>query len=163
MRWPFGTFDHKQFVQRELNRRGQFFDLLSQVSFRQRSVLVKQWGNEFRINDHHKQHEYENEGPQVENEILTSPVDDFDDGRHQRQHDGLTDNEFLDLIFDVKSGRLLVESVFLFQDEGVVDGKRESHDGVEDVENAHEEKRTDDFAIWGQTTFHHQVTWNIGI
>ena len=80
---------------------------------------------------------------------MTSPVDNLDNGGHQGQHDGLTDNELFDLVLDVESGRLLVESVLLFQDEGVVDGKREAHDRVEDVENAHEEKGPDDLAVRG--------------
>ena len=83
----------------------------SEFSFGQRRVLVEEGRDELRVDDHHEEGEPDDKEPQVDEEVVTAPVNDLNDGCHQRQDDDLGDEEGLDLVFDVEHGGLLVEPV----------------------------------------------------
>ena len=106
VRRPLGAFDDEEFVERKLDFRGQSFDFFPQISFRQGRVLVKERGDEFRVDDHHEEGEDDDKEPEVDEEVVATPLNDLNDGGHQRKRDRLGQDERLDLILDVKSGSL---------------------------------------------------------
>ena len=67
--------------------------MCAEFALGQRRVLVKEWGDEFRVDDHHEEGERYDEEPEVDEEIFPAPVNDFDDGRHEWQDDDLADEE----------------------------------------------------------------------
>ena len=59
----------------------------------------------------------------------------------------MSNEKRFDLIFDIKHCRLLVESMFFFQNECSVNGEREVDDSAEQVEDQEEHQRLIDFSI----------------
>ena len=104
---PLGAFDDEKLVERKLDFRGKIFNFFSQFTFRQRCVLVEQRRDEFRVDDHHEEGEADDEEPEVDEEVVAAPLNDLDDGGHQRKSDHLGQEERLDLVLGVKSGGLL--------------------------------------------------------
>ena len=59
----------------------------------------------------------------------------------------MSNEKRFDLIFDIKHCRLLVESMFFFQNKCSVNGEREVDDSAEQVEDQEEHQRLIDFSI----------------
>ncbi len=50
-----------------------------------------------RVDDHHEEGESNDEEPEVDEEVISAPLDDLDDGRYQRKSYNLHQDELLDL------------------------------------------------------------------
>ncbi len=50
-----------------------------------------------RVDDHHEEGESNDEEPEVDEEVISAPLNDLDDGRDQRKSYNLHQNELLDL------------------------------------------------------------------
>ena len=61
------------------------------------SLLVKEWSYELWIDDHHEESESHDKEPHVDEEVLSSPLDDLHNDGNQWKHDQLANYEFLDL------------------------------------------------------------------
>ena len=94
---------------------------IPELSIRHGRVFVKQRGNEVRIDGHEEESHHHSEQPEIDEEVVAAPVDDFDDPGQDRRLDHLPDHKLLDLILDVETRGLFVKSMFLFQHELSVD------------------------------------------
>jgi hypothetical protein len=74
---PLRPFDDEQLVERKLDLRGQSFNFCPEISLRQRGVLVKERGDELRVDDHHEEGEDDDEEPEVDEEVVTAPLNDL--------------------------------------------------------------------------------------
>ena len=105
-----------------------------QFSFRHWGIFVKKRCNKVRIDGHQEEGDEDNEAPEIDKEVVTTPVDNLDHTGENRGLDCLGHQEFFDLIHCKEACGLLIEPVILLHHKGAVDGEGEGGDGGEDRE-----------------------------
>ena len=90
------------------------------------SVFVKKRSNEVRVDCHEEEGDEDSEEPEIDEEVVSAPVDDLDDGGQDWRLDHLTNQELLDLILHVETWSLLVETMLLFKNKFSVNTERQS-------------------------------------
>lgn len=121
MRGPFRSLDDKQLLQGELQGCRQFLNIRPQLSIVQWLVRVKEWRNDTGIDGHKYQRDNAHERPEPDEEVVASTLHDGNDCGGNGQAEGQRHQETLQLVLDEEGQRLLVESVFLFEAEDLID------------------------------------------
>ena len=147
MTGALGAFNNKQLVEREANGGGESLDISLQLSLRHRDILIKERSYQVRVDGHQEQSQYYSKHPQIDEEVVATPVDDLDDCSQDGSLDDLAHNELLDLILGIKTRSLFVEAVLLLQYEGAIDAEGEPCQGAEDTEVQGEHERDEDLTL----------------
>ncbi|KAJ8575555.1 hypothetical protein ON010_g3658 [Phytophthora cinnamomi] len=90
---------------------------------------------------------YEQEGPDVHVEVLSSPPDDVNQGRRDRESDDDEQHEALDLVHEEQTERLLVEAVARFHHEGRVESEGDPHQRVSQRREGQQHQRPVDLVV----------------
>ena len=147
VRAALAPVNHVQLMQRELQALGQRLDAVLELPLLQRRQLVEQRENGDRVDCNHEDLETGGEGPEVEEELVTGALDDGEETGQDGRREDEREQVGLDHIGDEELGRLLVESEPFFQDECMVDGRREREGLVEKHESEDKDDRLRDFSL----------------
>merc|ERR1719222_780598 len=144
---PLATLNHIELVQWERDGGSKAFNLSFQFSFRHWGIFVKKRCNKVRIDGHQEEGDEDNEAPEIDKEVVTTPVDNLDHTGKNRGLNCLGHQEFFDLVHCKEACGLLVEPVILFHHKGTVDGEGEGCDGGEDREIESEQEGGQDLTV----------------
>ena len=96
------------------------------MSFWHWSVFVKQWSDEVWVNCHEEECDHDSEEPEIDEEVVSSPVDNLYDGSQDWRLDHLANDKLLDLILHIETWSLFVETMLLLKDKFSVNTERQS-------------------------------------
>jgi hypothetical protein len=138
--------DNVEITQGELEAGGEVVDLCLELSLGQRGQLVEEGQDEGRVGGGHEELETSGEGPEVEEELVASGLDDLEEAGDDRWEQGDGEQVGLDHVGDEELGSLLVEAELLFEDKGVVDARGEVKDLLQCEEAEDEDNGVADLA-----------------
>ena len=112
--------DDVQLVQRELQALRQRLGALLELALVEGGQLVEQRQDGDRIDGDHEYLQTGGEDPEVEEKLVARALDDSEEPGEDRGREDEGEQVGLDEVGDEQLGRLLVEAVFLLEDEGVI-------------------------------------------
>lgn len=135
------AIDDVELVQGELELSSQGLDTGLQLTLLQGRELVKQGQDGNRVDGNHEHLQTSRKHPEVEEELVTSLLDDSEESRQNRRDESDSQEVGLDQIGNKQLGGLFVEPEFLFQNEVVVDVGRERENLLDDDEGQDKDNR----------------------
>ena len=120
VRGALRAVDDLQLCQREFEALGQRFHFLFQLAWLQWSEFVEERDDEDGVDCDCAELDDEREGPEVEEELVAGLLDDLEEGCAERDAEGEAECLPFEYVGDEEADCLLVEAVFLLQDEVVV-------------------------------------------
>jgi hypothetical protein len=138
------AIDDVELVQGKLEAGGEGFNTRLEVAILERGELVEQGQDGNGVDGDHEDLETSSESPEVEEELVARLLDNLEEtgkngrGEDKSQELGLED------VGDKELRGLLVEAKLFLEDEGVVDGRGERQDLVEDHEGQDKDNRVAD-------------------
>lgn len=140
------TVDDEELVQRELEVGSKGVDLCLELAFGERRQLIEERQDEDWVSSGHEDLQASSKGPEVDEKLASGPLDNAEESGEDRGQDDGGDEVGLDEIGKIELGALLVESMLLFEDKGIVEARRKVEDLLEGEEREDEEDRVADLA-----------------
>lgn len=141
------AIDNIQLVEREIQLLSKSLDASLQITRLKRRELVEQREDDDRVNGDGKDLDEDGEEPQVVEERVASLLDDLQNSADDRSSQHNTQRLALDHIRNPQFERLLVESEFLLEDEGLVVRHGQGQNSADDIEPEEKQERLRDLAL----------------
>lgn len=140
------SIHHVELGERELELSSKSIDLGLEFAFFDRSKLVEQGKNKDRVDGEEENLRKGRKTPDIEDELVSSLLDDLEATGKDRGHENAGDEGGLDLIAEEDLGSLLVEAELLLENESAVEADRQAQDLLDEHEGEDECDGVADFA-----------------
>ena len=140
------TVNDEELVQGELEAGSKVVNHGLELALGKRRQLVEERKDEGRVGGGHEHLETSDESPEVEEELVARLLNNLEEAGEDGRQEDSGESVGLDHVADEETGRLLVETIFLLEDEGIVKPGRQAEDLLDSEERENEDDRVADFA-----------------
>lgn len=146
VRASLAAVDDVEFCERELEALGQGFHLLLEGPGLEGGEFIEERYDEDGIDSYRGELDDKSKSPEPEEELIAGLLDDFEEGRAERDAEGEAERLAFEQVRDVEGEGLFVEAEFLLEDEVIVVAEGDTKECLNKAVREGEEERVRDFA-----------------